>query len=138
MEPHAADGRPAFWPTCLVVFVAGWVGGLAAGVLWGVFGTYGTAVELARGFGATPTAESPLDTIVLALVGPAVLRAAVGALVLPSVLRWATGAEVSRRAAGLALGAGGLAAAGGCMRLRAPARSWLRASPSCRPHSGSS
>ena len=113
MEPHAVDGRPPFWPTCLAVFVAGWVGGLAAGLLWGFFGTYGSAVQVLRGFGDTPGAGSPLDSIVIALVGPVVLRAIVGAVVLPPVLRWATGSEVSRLVAGLALGAGGLAAAGG-------------------------
>lgn len=113
MEPHAAEGRPGFWPTCLAVFVAGWVGGFAAGLLWGFFGTYGSAVQVLRGFGETPGTGSPLDSILIALVGPTVLRAVVGAVVLPPVLRWATGAEVSRLVAGLALGAGGLVAAGG-------------------------
>jgi hypothetical protein len=113
MEPHAAEGRPGFWPTCLAVFVAGWVGGFAAGLLWGFFGTYGSAVQVLRGFGETPGTGSPLDSILIALVGPTVLRAVVGAVVLPSVLRWATGAEVSRLVAGLALGVGGLVAAGG-------------------------
>jgi hypothetical protein len=112
MEPHA-EGRPGFWPTCLAVFVAGWVGGIAAGFLWGFFGTYGTALQVLRGFGESPGAGTALDAIVIALVGPAILRAVVGAVVLPPVLRWATGVEVSRMLAGCALGAGGLVAAGG-------------------------
>jgi hypothetical protein len=112
MEPHA-EGRPGFWPTCLAVFVAGWVGGLAAGFLWGFFGTYGSALQVLRGFGESPGAGSALDSIVIALVGPAILRAVVGAVVLPPVLRWATGVEISRMLAGCALAAGGLVAAGG-------------------------
>jgi hypothetical protein len=126
MEPHAVEGRPGFWQTCLAVFVAGWVGGFAAGFLWGFFGTYGSAVQVLRGFGETPGAGSPLDSIVFALVGPVVLRAVVGAVVLPPVLRWATGSEVSRLVAGLALGAGGLVAAAGWYAL---ARSGAIATP---------
>jgi hypothetical protein len=113
MELQRSDGQPAFWPTCLAVFVAGWAGGLAVGFLWGLFGTYGATVELMRGFGATPRQGNLLEVIGLTLIGQGLLRAAVGALVLPRVLRWATGAEISWLASAIALAAGGLVSQGG-------------------------
>ena len=113
MEPTRSEGQPGFWPTCLSVLVAGWVGGLAVGFLWGLLGTYGATVELMRGFGATPRQGNLLEVIGVTLIGQSLLRAAVGGLVLPRVLRWATGAEISWLASALALAAGGLVSHGG-------------------------
>jgi hypothetical protein len=115
-SPHGAaavQGQPGFWPTCLAVLVAGWVGGLAVGFLWGLFGTYGATLELMRGFGATPQHVSLIEVIGLTLIAQGLLRAAIGGLVLPRVLRWATGAEISWLASALALGVGGLVGQGG-------------------------
>jgi hypothetical protein len=113
MEPQRSDGQPGFWPTCLAVLVAGWVGGLAAGVLWSVFGTYGATVELMRGFGATPRHVSLIEVIGLTVVAQGLARAAIGGLVLPRALPWATGAEISWLASALALGVGWLVGQGG-------------------------
>ena len=113
MEPQRSDGQPGFWPTCLAVLVAGWVGGLAVGFLWGLFGTYGATMELMRGFGATPRHVSLIEVIGLTLMAQGLVRAAIGGLVLRRVLRWATGAEISWLASALALAAGGLVGQGG-------------------------
>lgn len=113
MEPQRSDGQPGFWPTCLAVLVAGWVGGLAVGFLWGLFGTYGATMELVRGFGTTPRHVSLIEVIGLTLIAQGLLRAAIGGLVLPRVLRWATGSEISWLASALALGVGGLVGQGG-------------------------
>ena len=126
MEPQRSEGQPGFWPTCLAVFVAGWVGGLAVGLLWGMLGTYGATTELMRGFGAAPRHGNLLEVIGLTLVGQSLLRAAIGALVLPRVLRWATGAEISWLAAAVALGLGGLVSHGGWYAL-------VRAGATTRP-----
>jgi hypothetical protein len=126
MEPQRSEGRPGFWPTCLAVFVAGWVGGLAVGFLWGMLGTYGATMELMRGFGAAPRQGDLLEVIGLTLVGQSILRAAIGGLVLPRVQRWATGAEISWLAAAVALALGGLVSHGGWYAL-------VRAGATTRP-----
>ena len=113
MEPQPSERQPGFWPTCVAVFVAGWVGGLAVGFVWGLLGSYGAALELMRGFGAAPRHGDLLEVIAVTLVGQSLLRAAVGGLVLPRLLRWATGAEISRLDSAIALAAGGLASHGG-------------------------
>jgi hypothetical protein len=113
MERERSEGQPGFWPMCLAVLLAGWVGGLAVGFLWGLFGTYGATLELMRGFGATPRHVSLIQVIGLTLIAQGLLRAAIGGLVLPRVLRWATGAEISWLASALALGVGGLVGQGG-------------------------
>jgi hypothetical protein len=93
MEPQRSVGQQGFWPTCLAVFVAGWVGGLAVGFFWGMLGTYGATVELMRGFGSTPRHGNLLEVIGLTLVGQGLLRAAVGALVLPRVEEQPVGSD---------------------------------------------
>jgi hypothetical protein len=113
MEPHRSDGQPGFWPTCLAVLVAGWVGGVAVGLLWGLFGTYGATYEIMRGFGTMPRHENLLTVIGVTLIGQGIVRAAVGALVLPRALRWATGTEISWLASAVALAAGGVVSQGG-------------------------
>jgi hypothetical protein len=48
VRTRLSDSRPGFWPILAAVFVAGWIGGLAAAVLWSVIGSYAMLDVLRR------------------------------------------------------------------------------------------
>jgi len=43
-----ASSAPGFWPVLAAVFIAGWIGGIAAMFLWSVIGGY-AVVDVLRG-----------------------------------------------------------------------------------------
>jgi hypothetical protein len=111
MEQRDSNSAPGFWPVLAAVFIAGWIGGLVATLLWSLIGGY-AVVDVLRGFKPTPGRPSLIETFALTLVGQTIVRAAVGALVLPPVLRAICGAVIGRLTAGFALAAGGFVSAG--------------------------
>jgi hypothetical protein len=40
VQAHLSDSRPGFWPILGAVFVAGWIGGDGAALLWLAIGCY--------------------------------------------------------------------------------------------------
>ena len=40
VQAHFSDRRPGFWPILGAVFVAGWIGGDVAALLWALIGCY--------------------------------------------------------------------------------------------------
>ncbi len=111
MEQRESNSAPGFWPVLAAVFIAGWIGGLVATLLWSLVGGY-AVVDVVRGYKPTAGRPSLIETFALTLIGQTVVRAAVGALVLPPVLRAICGAVVGRLTAGFALAAGGFVSAG--------------------------
>jgi hypothetical protein len=111
VEQRDASSAPGFWPVLAAVFIAGWIGGIAATFLWSLIGGY-AVVDVLRGYKPTAGRPSLIETFALTLVGQTIVRAAIGALVLPPVLRAICGAVVGRLTAGFALAAGGFVSAG--------------------------
>jgi hypothetical protein len=56
MEQRDAASAPGFWPVLAAVFIAGWIGGIAAALLWSLIGGY-AVVDVVRGY--RPTADRP-------------------------------------------------------------------------------
>jgi hypothetical protein len=112
MEQRDSESAPGFWPVLAAVFIAGWIGGIAAMFLWSVIGGY-AVVDVLRGYRPTAGRPSLVEAFALTLVGQTIVRTVVGALVLPPVLRAICGAVVGRLTAGSALLAGGLVSAAG-------------------------
>jgi hypothetical protein len=56
MEQRDAASAPGFWPVLAAVFIAGWIGGIAAALLWSLIGGY-AVVDVLRGY--RPTAGRP-------------------------------------------------------------------------------
>jgi hypothetical protein len=112
MEQRDSEGAPGFWPILAAVFIAGWIGGIAAMLLWSMIGGY-AVVDVLRGYRPTAGRPSFVETFALTLVGQTIVRTVVGALVLPPVLRAISGAVVGRLTAGFALLAGGFVSAAG-------------------------
>jgi hypothetical protein len=110
MEQSDSRSAPGFWPVLAAVFIAGWIGGIAAMLLWSVIGGY-AVVDVLRGYKPTAGRPSLVETFALTLVGQTAVRAAVGALVMPPVLKAICGAVVGRLTAGFALLAGGFVSA---------------------------
>jgi hypothetical protein len=110
MEQRDSRSAPGFWPVLAAVFIAGWIGGIAAMFLWSVIGGY-AVVDVLRGYKPTAGRPSLVETFALTLLGQTVVRAAVGALVMPPVLKAICGAVVGRLTAGFALLAGGFVSA---------------------------
>ena len=110
MEPRDAKGAPGFWPVLAAVFIAGWIGGIAATFLWSLVGGYAVA-DVLRGFKPTAGRPSLIETFALTLLGQTIVRTVVGALVLPPVLKAICGGVVGRLTAGFALLAGGFVSA---------------------------
>jgi hypothetical protein len=110
MEQRDSRSAPGFWPVLAAVFIAGWIGGIAATFLWSLIGGY-AVVDVLRGYRPTAGRPSLVETFALTLVGQTVVRALVGALVLPPVLKAICGAVVGRLTAGFALLAGGFVSA---------------------------
>jgi hypothetical protein len=110
MEQRDSESAPGFWPVLAAVFIAGWIGGIAATFLWSLIGGY-AVVDVLRGYKPTAGRPSLVETFALTLVGQTIVRAAVGALVMPPVLKAICGAVVGRLTAGFALLAGGFVSA---------------------------
>jgi hypothetical protein len=106
MEQRDAESAPGFWPVLAAVFIAGWIGGIAAAVLWSLIGGY-AVVDVLRGYRPTAGRPSLIETFALTLCGQTIVRSVIGALVLPPVLRALCGAIVGRLTAGFALLVGG-------------------------------
>ena len=49
VQAHLSDRGPAFWTTFPAVFAAGWLGGSAGALLWGLIGCY-AVVDVLNGF----------------------------------------------------------------------------------------
>jgi hypothetical protein len=112
MDQRDSESAPGFWPVLAAVFIAGWIGGLAAMFLWSLIGGYAVA-DVLRGYRPTAGRPSLVETFALTLVGQTIVRTVVGAVVLPPVLRAICGAAVGRLTAGFALLAGGFVSAAG-------------------------
>jgi hypothetical protein len=125
VEQRHASTAPRFWPVLAAVFIAGWIGGIAAMFLWSVIGGY-AVVDVLRGYRPTAGRPSLVETFALTLVGQTIVRSVVGALVLPPVLRAISGAVVGRLTAGVALLAGGFVSSAGWFLL---ARSGASSAP---------
>lgn len=110
VEQRDASSAPGFWPVVAAVFIAGWIGGIAATFLWSLIGGY-AVVDVLRGYKPTAGRPSLIETFALTLVGQTIVRSIVGALVLPPVLKAICGAVVGRLTAGFALAAGGFVSA---------------------------
>jgi hypothetical protein len=106
MEQRDAESAPGFWPILAAVFIAGWIGGIAATFLWSLIGGY-AVVDVLRGYRPTAGRPNLIEAFALTLVGQTIVRSVVGALVLPPVLKAVCGAVVGRLTAGFALLAGG-------------------------------
>jgi predicted anti-sigma-YlaC factor YlaD len=68
MEQRDSESAPGFWPILAAVFIAGWIGGIAATFLWSLIGGY-AVVDVLRGFKPTAGRPSLIETFALTLVG---------------------------------------------------------------------
>lgn len=110
MEHRDSESAPGFWPVLAAVFIAGWIGGFVATLLWSLVGGY-AVVDVLRGYKPTAGRPSLVEGFALTIIAQTIVRAVVGALVLPPVLRAICGAVVGRLTAGFALAAGGFVSA---------------------------
>jgi hypothetical protein len=53
VQAHFSNSRPGFWPILAAVFVAGWIGGSAAALLWILIGCY-ALVDVLAGVAPAP------------------------------------------------------------------------------------